>query len=134
MPDKPAVLIAAISGRALAQSAQRGGHQPLVVDFFGDQDTLQVARDHIRLTGRLANGIAESALIAALETLAQRHQPLMGAVCGSGFEDRPYLLQSVAARWPLFGNHAAIVTRVKNPEIVAAICARLAIPVPEFSF
>ena len=134
MSDKPAVLIAAISGRALAQSAQRGGYQPLVVDFFGDQDTLHVARDHIRLTGKLANGIAESALIAALEALAQRHRPLMGVVCGSGFEDRPHLLQSVAARWPLFGNHAAIVTRVKNPEIVAAICGGLAIPVPQFSF
>lgn len=78
MSNQLAVLIAAISGRALAQSAQRGGYQPLVVDLFGDQDTLQVARGHIRLTGKLANGIAESALIAALEALAQRHRPLMG--------------------------------------------------------
>jgi uncharacterized protein len=134
MSDKPAVLIAAISGRALAQSAQRGGYQPLVVDFFGDQDTLEVARDHVRLTGSLANGIAETALIAALKALAQQHRPVMGVVCGSGFEDRPHLLQGVAGCWPLFGNGAAIVSKVKSPETLSAICGRLAIPVPEFSF
>jgi uncharacterized protein len=131
MSDEPSVLIAAISGRALAQSAQRGGYQPLVVDFFGDQDTLQIARDHVRLTGKLADGIAESALVRALEVLADRHRP-MGIVCGSGFEDRPDLLQGVAARWRLFGNGAAIVTKVKSPEALSAICGK-AIPFPEFS-
>jgi len=132
MSEKPVVLIAAISGRALAQSAQRGGYQPLVVDFFGDQDTLQVARDHVRLTGNLANGIAENVLCAALEGLADRYQP-MGIVCGSGFEDRPQLLQSVAARWRVFGNSAETVSRVKNPEMLSAICGKLAMPFPEFS-
>jgi len=132
MSDKPSVLIAAISGRALAQSAQRGGYQPLVVDFFGDQDTLQIARDHVRLTGSLANGIAENALRVALERLADRYRPT-GIVCGSGFEDRPQLLESVAARWPLLGNSAKTVTEVKNPEMLSTICGRLAIPFPEFS-
>ena len=132
MSDKLSVLIAAISGRALAQSAQRGGYQPLVVDFFGDQDTLLIARDHVRLTGNLANGIAENALRVALEGLADRYRP-MGIVCGSGFEDRPQLLQSVAARWRVFGNSAETVTKVKNPEMLSAICAELAIPFPEFS-
>ncbi|MGA6998581.1 MAG: tetrahydromethanopterin C1 transfer protein, partial [Pseudolabrys sp.] len=37
--DKP-VLIAAASGRALAAGARRAGYVPLVVDGFGDQDTL----------------------------------------------------------------------------------------------
>jgi uncharacterized protein len=133
MPDRPSVLIAAISARALAQSAQRAGYRPLVVDFFGDQDTLQVAPDHVRLTARLADGLPEGALLGGLETLARRNRP-MGIVCGSGFEDRPNLLQSVASRWRLFGNEAVVVTRVKNPEILSAICKELAISYPEFSF
>jgi uncharacterized protein len=132
MSDEPAVLIAAISGRALAQSAQRGGYRPLVVDFFGDQDTLQVARDHVRLTGSFASGIAENALSAALEALVDRHRPI-GIVCGSGFEDRPQLLSGIAARWQLFGNGAEVVSKVKRPESFFAICATLAIPFPEFS-
>jgi len=132
MSDEPCVLIAAVSGRALALSARRGGYRPLVVDFFGDQDTLQIACDHVRLNGNLADGIAASDLIGALELLADRHRP-MGIVCGSGFEDRPQLLQNVAARWRLFGNNAKIVAEVKNPESLAAICGEHAIPFPEFS-
>jgi len=38
--DNKAVLIVAASGRALAASARRGGYLPLVVDFFGDADTI----------------------------------------------------------------------------------------------
>ena len=132
MADTSAVLIAAISGRALAQSAQRGGYQPLVVDFFGDQDTLQVARDHVRLRGSFASGIAEDALCTALEALVDRQRPI-GIVCGSGFEDRPRLLDAIAARWRLFGNGAEVVSKVKQPESLCAICATLAIPIPEFS-
>jgi len=132
MSDEPAVLIAAISGRALAQSARRSGYRPLVVDFFGDQDTLQVARDHVRLTGSFANGIAENALSTALETLVARHQPI-GIVCGSGFEDRPRLLDGIAARWRLFGNSAEVVSKVKRPETLSAICRSLDIPFPEIS-
>ena len=132
MSEKPFVLIAAISGRALAQSAARGGYRPLVVDFFGDQDTLQIAHDHVRLIGNLANGIVEDALVTALERLA-RYYPPIGIVCGTGFEDRPHLLTDVAARWPLFGNSAAVVKSVKGPESLSDICRSLSIPFPEFS-
>lgn len=125
------ILIAAISGRALAQSAQRGGYQPLVADFFGDQDTLLTAKDHVRLAGALARGIEQDALLRALDALSARRHPL-GIVCGSGFEDRPRLLERIAERWRLFGNSAAVVTKVKDPEALSAICGEAAIAVPEF--
>jgi predicted ATP-grasp superfamily ATP-dependent carboligase len=80
----------------------------------------------------LANGITEDALVTALERLARDHPPI-GVVCGSGFEDRPQLLSSVAARWPLFGNSAAVVKAVKDPKLLSEICCRLEIPFPEFS-
>lgn len=131
MPEGDAVLIAAISGRALAQSARRGGYRPLVADFFGDQDTLQAAKDHVRLSGRLARGIEEDDLLAALDALAARRQPL-GIVCGSGFEDRTNLLERIARRWRLFGNDAAVVAKVKDPAALSALCAGAEIPVPEF--
>jgi len=132
MSDEPFVLVAAISGRALAQSAARGGYRPLVVDFFGDQDTLEIAHDHVRLMGKLTGGIAEDALVTALERLTYDY-PAIGIVCGTGFEDRPQLLSVVAARWPLFGNSAAVVSKVKRPESLSEICSRLEIPFPEFS-
>jgi len=127
-----AVLIAAISGRALAASARRGGYLPLVTDFFGDQDTLNVAHAHVRLDGDLARGIEEEALVRALETLSEQCQPL-GIVCGTGFEGRTQLLQRLAQRWRLFGNGAETVAKVKNPEVLSSICADLGIPFPESS-
>ena len=132
MDKEAAVLIAAISGRALAASARRGGYLPLVTDFFGDQDTLNVAHAHVRLDGDLARGIEEEALVRALETLSEQRQPL-GIVCGTGFEDRTQLLQRLAQRWRLFGNGAEIVAKVKNPEVLSSICADFGIPFPELS-
>ncbi len=131
MAEGDSILIAAISGRALAQSARRGGFQPLVADFFGDQDTVQAAKDHVRLPGPLARGIEEEGLFSALETLAARHHPT-GIICGSGFEDRPQLLGRIAERWRLFGNGAAIVAKVKDPATLSAICGETAIAVPDF--
>jgi uncharacterized protein len=116
-----AVLIAAISGRALAVSARRGGYLPLVADFFGDQDTLAAAQAYAPLGGGVLRGFREDELIEALEGLAARHAPI-GVVCGTGFEDRPQLLARLAQRWRLLGNSADTVEMVKDPEVFAALC------------
>ncbi len=105
---------------------------PLVTDFFGDQDTLSTAAAHVRLEGELADGIEENTLIRALERLGKHRQPL-GIVCGTGFEGRTQILQRLTERWRVFGNSAAIVARVKNPDVLFSICAELAIPFPEWS-
>jgi predicted ATP-grasp superfamily ATP-dependent carboligase len=127
-----AVLIAAISGRALAVSARRGGYLPLVADFFGDQDTAAVAQRHVTLGGELAQGFREHELMEALEHLALQYAPA-GIVCGTGFEDRPQLLARLAQRWPLFGNSADKVARAKDPEIFAALCRDCGIAHPRVS-
>jgi predicted ATP-grasp superfamily ATP-dependent carboligase len=117
---KEAVLIAAVSGRALAVSARRGGYLPLVADFFGDQDTAAVAQVQV-LRGGLAYGFREHELMETLERLAAQHAP-KGVVCGTGFEDRPRVLARLAQRWRLFGNSADTIAMVKDPEIFAAFC------------
>src|SRR5690348_3818248 len=102
MASEPTVLIAAASGRALAASARRGGYLPLVADFFGDQDTLAVA-EHFLIEHGLARGMDDRQLMAAFETLSAARQPI-GAVWGTGFEDRPQILARIAERWRLLGN------------------------------
>jgi uncharacterized protein len=129
---KGAVLIAAVSGRALAVSARRGGYLPLVADFFGDQDTVAAAQGHIRFCGALAQGFREQELMEALEGLASQHVPV-GIVCGTGFEDRPQLLARLAQRWRLFGNSADKVARAKDPETFAALCRDYGIAHPRVS-
>lgn len=132
MPESRPVLIAAASGRALAQSARRGGYVPLVADFFGDQDTLQVAGAHVKFGGRLGHGIEEQQLMHALEELSRDRRPV-GLVCGGGFEDRSGLLKRVGERWRLFGNSASTVATLKDPERLAALCEAVAVPFPDFA-
>jgi predicted ATP-grasp superfamily ATP-dependent carboligase len=130
MPDPPAILIAAASGRALAQSARHGGYLPLVADFFADQDTAALAHDHVQIEHGLTRGMNEAPLLAAFETLARSRQPI-GAVCGTGFEDRPELLARIGERWRLLGNDPHIVATVKDPRALATLCGDCAIPHPE---
>jgi predicted ATP-grasp superfamily ATP-dependent carboligase len=127
-----AVLIAAISGRALAESARRGGYLPLVADFFGDQDTAAAAHAHARVDGSFARGFHEPALMTVLEGLAAQHAPI-GIVCGTGFEDRPQMLTQLAQRWRLCGNDGDKVAQVKDPQIFASICRRCDVPFPGIS-
>jgi uncharacterized protein len=131
MREPPTVLIAAASGRALAQSARRGGYLPLVVDFFADQDTAALALDCVHLEHGLARGMEEKSLLAALDTLSRSRQPI-GIVCGTGFEDRPQLLARIAERWRLLGNDPqTVVARVKDPCALAALCREGDIPHPD---
>jgi uncharacterized protein len=132
MGNEAAVLIAALSGRALAASARRGGYVPLVADMFGDVDTLEAAHSHVRLAGGLAAGIEEQDLIDALQVLSNGHEPI-GVVYGTGFEDRPQLLQCMAARWRLLGNDADVVANIKNPKLFSSICSFSGVPSPEVS-
>jgi predicted ATP-grasp superfamily ATP-dependent carboligase len=127
-----AVLIAAVSGRALAVSARRGGYLPLVADFFGDQDTAAAAEAHVPFGGGLIHGIREHQLIEALERLAAQYAPI-GVVCGTGFEDRPHMLARLAQRWRLFGNSANAIAMVKDPKIFAGFCRDCDIAHPPLS-
>jgi uncharacterized protein len=130
MPERPAVLIAAASGRALAQSARRGGFLPLVADFFADQDTAALADEVVRIEHGLAHGMREDRLLAACETLARSRRPI-GVVCGTGFEDRPQLLARLGERWRLLGNDPQTVATVKDPAAFAALCRDCDVPHPE---
>src|SRR6266508_6376781 len=127
---KSAVLIAAVSGRALAASARRAGFVPLVADCFGDDDTLALAASHVRVRLDTARGIDPGELLPALERLAARHAPA-GVVCGTGFEDRPELLAEISRRWRLLGNAPHTVARLKDPGCFAALCRGCGVPHPE---
>jgi len=122
-----AVLIAAQTGRALAQSARACGYTPLVVDLFADDDTRAAAADAVAVSA-----LDEEALLPALARLAHGRRPL-GVVCGAGFEDRPALLDAIAQRHRIIGNSHASVRAVKDPRALAEACARLGVPHPAIS-
>jgi predicted ATP-grasp superfamily ATP-dependent carboligase len=130
--DRTAVLIVAASGRALAASARRGGFDPLVADFFTDQDTVAVAHACRRLESGLRTGMQAREVLDALNALADGRHPA-GIVCGTGFEDRTGLLARMAERWTLIGNAPGVVARVKDPLALAALCRDCGIPHPDVS-
>ncbi len=127
-----AVLIVAPSGRALAAAAQRAGYRPLVVDFFDDLDTRNLAAANL-MAAATERGFEAPELLAQLQRLAAERDPV-GLVYGGGFEDRPALIAELARHFPLYGNSAEVVARVKDPRNLADLCRRLAIPHPEIRF
>ncbi|PWJ80487.1 putative ATP-grasp superfamily ATP-dependent carboligase [Pseudaminobacter salicylatoxidans] len=128
--NSSAVLIAAISGRALAAAARRAGYRALVADFFCDDDTRALAERTAMLPGDLHKGIDPDRIISTLTKLSNREEPL-ALICGSGFERLPGLIDTLAARFPLAGCAGDSIRRVKDPERFAADCAELGIPHPE---
>jgi predicted ATP-grasp superfamily ATP-dependent carboligase len=128
--DGAFLLIAAVSGRAIAASARRAGLTPLVADFFADADTRRIAQACHKLED-LKRGFVWKTLAPALDALAETAPSRsLGIVYGAGFEDRTTLLANIAERWPLLGNHASVVERVKAPEVFFAELACLGIPHP----
>jgi uncharacterized protein len=124
------VLIAAISGRALAAAARRAGFEPLVADLFRDLDTQEIAAESVRVAGSLARGLGRQSLLDALDRLANGRNT-EGVVYGSGFEDRPALLAAVARRHRLIGTSPEAVARVKDPFAFAGLCRRAGVRHPE---
>jgi uncharacterized protein len=129
--ERPALLIAAQSGRALAAAAHRAGYAALVADLFGDSDTIAIAARHRSLRGRFGQNIEAGTAIAALESLRGSWKgPVAGLILGSGFERSPRLIASLERRFPLVGASAETVARLKDPFGFAALAERLAIPHP----
>lgn len=130
------LLIAAISGRALAAAARRAGYRPLVADFFCDTDTTALAEHVAKLPGDLQNGIDGGRVVETLQQLAGTRQVLQeepaAVILGSGFERQPETVDEVARHFPLAGNGGAAIRRIKDPEQLAADCKEFGIPHPEF--
>ena len=103
-----------------------------MVDFFADTDTRSIAHATRKITGHIRRGFTWAALERALLALdKEAPSPIMGFVYGAGFEDRPHLLTPIGERWPLFGNDAATLKRLKAPETFFAGLAQLGIPHPK---
>ncbi len=149
------MLVAAVSGRALAQAARRAGYRARVADFFCDDDTMVAAEKVTTLPGSLRDGVDTERLVEVLGELAQDELVLTGPVggsmtaarqvwsrsswsdvdalvLGSGFERLPDLVDELARHFPLVGNSGRAIRRVKDPEILATDCADIGIPHPPF--
>lgn len=125
---RPDLLICALSGRALAQSARRAGYRPAVLDVFCDLDTREAAVVCGRIPLAADWRFDRAALVARAATLAPPPVPL---VYGSGFERDPALLAELARGRPLFGTPPEALARIVDPLVFDGACRRAGIPHPE---
>jgi predicted ATP-grasp superfamily ATP-dependent carboligase len=128
-----ALLIIALSGRALAHSAQRAGLNPVVIDAFGDVDTRAASGACLVIPSRFKKGalrFQSAALHAALLEVRERYG-CTSAIVGAGFEGAPECLALIAQQFTLLGNSPAQIAQVKDPLQLAALFSRAGLAHPE---
>lgn len=126
MSDLSRPLIVAVSGRALAQSAARGGYRPVVLDLFADRDTRAAAAEcrRVRLPGALR--LDPAAVLRAARALA----PGADLVYGSGFEGRTGLLERLGRGRTVYGNAPGTVAMLRDPARFFPLLRRLGLRHP----
>ena len=128
-PDQQPLLVVSASGRALAQSAARGGLRVVVLDLFNDADVRAIAVASHAVMGRSGRFDARR-LLAAAQVLCPAHR-CAGLVYGSGFEGRTRLLADLARGRALMGNAPDTVAQLKDPKLFFAMLDSFGIAHPE---
>jgi predicted ATP-grasp superfamily ATP-dependent carboligase len=125
------ILIAAVSARPFAETAKLSGYEAITLDIFADQDTRQASSQSFAVAYH--DGGFDS--VSFIETLSRLDlADCIGAVYGSGFEQRTALLEVLADKLPLIGNSAGTVLKVKCPQQFFGLLDKLDISYPETRF
>ncbi|GEM20546.1 hypothetical protein NONS58_19650 [Nitrosococcus oceani] len=121
------ILILANSGRALAQSAAASGYRVVVADNYGDRETRQAALAWIRIFSGANVGHWRQKIVRFIE--AEKYP--VGLIFGSGFENRPDIMEELSRRGILLGNTPHCVRLLKDPRRFFPLLGKLTIPAPE---
>ncbi len=109
--DRVLVIVGA-SARAAAQSARLAGFVPAAADLFGDRDLL-AASNWIRIEDYPLE------VVSAVSRLPDGPWLYTG-----GLENYPDVVDSIAAKRPLFGNPGRVLRAVRNPFRLAEVVRR----------
>jgi uncharacterized protein len=123
------LLLVSASGRALAQSAARGGLPVVVLDLFNDLDVRALAVASRSVAARSGKFDARR-LLAAAQLMCPPDR-CSGLVYGSGLEGRKKLLGQLAQGRTLFGNDPGTVAQIKDPVHFFALLDSLGFAHPE---
>ena len=132
MSEAPALLLVAVSARALAASARRAGFAAIAIDAFGDVDTRAACRETV-VVEHAMGGFAGVELESVVAPLSRSHAPA-GVIYGSGFDDCPSKLEALARHAPLIGCAPEALARAKDPLLFAESCALAGLAHPELRF
>ncbi|MFX1765537.1 ATP-grasp domain-containing protein [Paraburkholderia sp. A1RI-2L] len=127
---RPAIVVAGLSARMLAESAHRAGWRVIALDLFGDSDTRGAAQRWHPVGHAAALALDPMRTRAALER-ASFEPGVMGWIAGSGFEACPALLSAPVAGLPLIGNAAPAYDAMRTPTRFFAMLSEHGIAFPE---
>lgn len=128
MPSSDPLVVVAVSGRALAQSAVRSRAPIVILDAFADADTRR-AGHAIPVGLRQGIGIDGQRMLAALARVTDGRNATI--VVGSGFERSPRWLDRMARHGRLCANDAAVVRALKDPDIISELLRAQGWTVPD---
>src|SRR5262245_56616137 len=118
------VLIAGVSARAAAASAERAGFAVSLLDAFADLDLPAGVRG-LSLPRDFGAPFTAGAVARAARDLA-----CDAVVYLSSFENHPDAVSTLAAGRRLRGNAPAVLRRVRNPRLLMRACRQRGIPAP----
>lgn len=127
---KPLLLIAAQSGRFLAQIAHRAGYPVRVADQFADTDTLAVAEQHLLLADFEA--LSERTFLDAVISLAAGQSAVL--IIGTGLERFFNCLEQLPANIQSANNPCQSLRRCLTPRDWFTLLSELAIAYPQSQF
>jgi predicted ATP-grasp superfamily ATP-dependent carboligase len=126
------LLLVGLSARQLAQSAQRAGWRPQVLDLFADEDTCAAA-ESCHAVPAVGHEFDRECLLAMARRLGPPDRAT-SLIYGSGLDCRPDLVEELAAGRVLFANSPATLRLIKQPETFFPLLESLGIPYPDTRF
>ncbi|MEA3376875.1 MAG: ATP-grasp domain-containing protein [Chloroflexota bacterium] len=118
------ILIVGLSTRAIAESAARGGHQIVTLDYFGDRDQRALV-DNYALQRDFNLPFTPEALAKA-----SRWLDVEAVAYTSNLENHTEIVQDLAQGRILLGNEPSTLRRVRDWRTLRAFCRQADIPFP----
>jgi uncharacterized protein len=118
------ILVLGVSTRATVESAVRGGHDVVAVDFFGDRDQAGLAESYALQRDLGLPATAEGLAVAARRIAAD------AVVYGANLENHPEVVGELTLGLRLLGNPAEVVRDVRDWGLLRRVCAKAGIAHP----
>jgi predicted ATP-grasp superfamily ATP-dependent carboligase len=118
------ILVLGVSTRAMVESAVRGGHEVVAVDFFGDRDQARLAECYA-LQRDLGLPATAEGLVAATRRVAAD-----AVVYGANLENHPEVVGDLPPGSRLLGNPAEVLRDARDWALLRRVCREAGIAHP----
>jgi len=124
------ILVVGLSTRAIAESAVRGGHPVVTLDYFGDRDQRALVENYALLRDPGLDGATGAPFSAGALLRASRHLDFGAVVYISNLENHPEVVEELAQGRVLLGNAPAALYQVRDWRTLRAFCREDGISCP----